>query len=228
MREFTLEFVRRSAPGRADRLAEARALLARLAASWRASAGSPLPDRFETLYRSVDAEIDSALGAAPVSVPCARGCDHCCRFNEILVSRYEAALLVRHIERLPDAQRADVVARIRVARGRSGGGPEGPCALLCAEGCSVYASRPLACRAYHSTSEPACRARLHGLAGDPPNLATTRVVEFAALDVARAAKDPIYEVNTLLARIYADPDKIARWAAGDAPEEPDLAIRLAR
>lgn len=225
MREFTLEFVRRSAPGRADRLDDARSLLARLTASWRSTSGRRLPDRLEALYDTADGEIAAAIRTYPIAVPCVRGCDHCCRFNEILVSRYEAALLVRHIEGLPAAERALVLARIQNSRARSGGGRESPCALLGAEGCSVYEHRPLPCRAYYSTSEPACRARLQGLAGDPPNLAATRMVEFGALDVSHAAKHPIYEINTLLARIYADPAKIARWATGEGADEPDLALR---
>ena len=228
MREFTLEFVRRSSPGRADRLEEARALVARLTASWRNTSEGRLPGRFEALYRAVDAEIVAALDASAAVIPCARGCDHCCRFNEIFVSRYEAALLVRYIEGLPAAERSCIVERIQAAGSPSGGGRDSPCALLGPEGCSVYANRPLPCRAYHSTSEPACRARLEGLAGDPPNLAATRVVEFAALDVSSAAKHPIYEVNTLLKRIYADPAKIAPWAAGEGVDEPDLAIRGSR
>lgn len=227
MREFTLQFVRRSSPDRVDRVDDAKVLLAKLTTSWRGSAGGALPDRFAALYGAVDAEIATAIKASPIAVPCVRGCDHCCRFNEIIVSRYEAVLLVRHIESLPPATRALVVNRIRESRLPSGGGRESPCVLLGPDGCSVYASRPLPCRAYHSISEPACRARLQELAADPPNLAATRVVEFAALEVSNAAKHPIYEVNSLLARIYAEPAKIARWAAGEGADEPDLAMRTA-
>ncbi len=199
--------------------------MARLTASWRGSAGGVLPDRYAALFEAADSEIAAALKALPVAVPCARGCDHCCRFNEIIVSRYEGVLLVRHIESLAPETRALVVARILASQSRSGGGRESPCVLLSPDGCAAYASRPLPCRAYHSISEPACRARLQKLAPDPPNVAATRVVEFAALEVSNAAKHPVYEVNSLLARIYAEPIKIARWAAGDGADEPDLMMR---
>ena len=67
MREFTLEFVRESAPGRTDRLDDARSLLARLTASWRSTAREPLPDRYESLYRVADSEIAAAIAAAAVA-----------------------------------------------------------------------------------------------------------------------------------------------------------------
>lgn len=224
MREITIGFVKTSSNGDPVRLQEARDVLARLRSAWRRSANHALPDRFADLYVAVDAEIDRVMGNIAVPVPCAKGCNHCCQFNEIYVTQYEGVLLVRHIEQLDPKHRTEVVARILAATSRSGGGSRSPCTLLDANGCSVYASRPLPCRGYYSISEPACRDRLHRNGKDPPNLAATRVVEFAALEVSSAAKRPPYEVNTLLHRIYSDPAKIALWACGQATDEADLAV----
>jgi len=93
--------------------------------------------------------------------------------------------------------------------------------LLDEDGCSVYSSRPLPCRGYYSLSEPACSQRLNLGGADPANLAAARVVEFAALEISGSDRQPPFEVNTLLHRIYADPAKAARWAAGDATDESD-------
>ena len=161
-------------------------------------------------------------------IPCAKGCSHCCKFNEIFVSKYEGVLLVKHIENLPPQNKAVVVERILASTAKSGGGNHSPCVLLDADvdasGCSVYARRPLPCRGYYSMSEPACNDRLNNGGRDPPNLAATRVFEFAALEISNSTKHPHYEVNTLLRRIYSDPAKVALWASGQATDEPDLAI----
>jgi Fe-S-cluster containining protein len=224
MRETSLIFVKRFANDDAVLLRDARETLARLTRVWRHSAGLPLPDRYADLYEAVDTEIDSVKQRTSIPIPCARGCNHCCKFNEILISRYEAVLLVRYIENLQPADRAAVVARILSAASKSGGGIGAPCALLDDEhGCSVYARRPLPCRGYYSISEPACREHLHGAIRTPPNLAATRIVEYAALDVASEKHAP-FEINTLLRRIYSDPAKLASWAAGQPTDEPDLSI----
>lgn len=105
--------------------------------------------------------------------------------------------------------------------------PASPCALLSERGgCSVYASRPLPCRGYHSLSEPDCRRRLRGEGGDPPTFIALRLIELAALDVLSAGEGaperaPM-EINSLLRRIYSDPSRLARWAAGQPTDEPDL------
>jgi hypothetical protein len=223
MREVTLQFVRRFSGGDPGRLRDAKELLTRLTRVWRGSSGRALPERYADLYGAVDAEIEQVKAHTRAPIPCARGCNHCCKFNEIYVSKFEAVLLVRHIENLLPDRRAQVVARIHAAATTSGGGHSSPCVLLDEDGCSVYSSRPLPCRGYYSLSEPACSQRLNLGGADPANLAAARVVEFAALEISGSDRQPPFEVNTLLHRIYADPAKAARWAAGDATDESDLA-----
>jgi Fe-S-cluster containining protein len=228
MREVTIAFVRRFTNSDPALLCDAREILARLTGVWRGTAGNSLPERYADLHGAVDAEIARIKDKVSVPIPCAKGCNHCCKFNEILITKYEGVLLVKHIENLDSKNKAAVVARILASTAKSGGGTHGPCVLLdanvAANGCSVYVSRPLPCRGYYSMSEPACNDRLNNGGRDPPNLVATRVVEFAALEVSNAATHPPYEVNTLLRRIYSDPAKIALWASGRPTDEPDLAI----
>lgn len=228
MPDIALTFVRRLSHDDPDALRETRELLARLQRPWRAAPGLSTFARHEELCGAVDAEIEAIKGRLPAPLPCARGCNHCCQFNEIWVSALEAALIVRYLEALPAAARDVIVARIRAQRGASGGGVDSPCALLEREGCSIYPARPLPCRGYSSLSEAACRARLHDGGPDPSTLVATRIVEFAAMDIAEAGRRPPYEINALLHRIYSDPDKPRRWATGDFSDEPDLERRSAK
>lgn len=227
MSAITLKFVDRFAPRDLRLRQAAQAALARFAEVWRESAGETRPERYAALYAAVDAELAAVKQRTQVPVPCVSGCSHCCKFNEILVSRWQAVLIVRAIEKLAPRARDALVAQILSSRGPSGGGPASPCALLTPAGaCSVYGSRPLPCRGYYSVSEPACRNRLSGHGGDPPTFTVLRIIELAALDVASADESPDErapaELNSLLRRIYSDPARVAEWAAGRPSEEPDL------
>ena len=223
----TLTWVDRIAPGNTQLRRAAEALLQHLRSAWQASAGKPHPERYAALYAVVDAELAAVKERIGARIPCVQGCAHCCKFNQILVSSWQAALLVREIESLPAGEREMVVNRIVSSRGPSGGGVASPCALLSEGGrCSVYGSRPLPCRGYYSMSEPDCRRRLSGAGSDPPTFVILRIIELAALDILSAAEaDPDrapMEVNSLLRRIYSDPSRLAQWAAGSPTHEPDL------
>lgn len=227
MSAVVLKFVERFARADTGLRKAAEAMLARFAAAWSSSEGRPRPERYAALYSIVDQELAAAKERLPAVVPCVRGCNHCCRFNEILISKWQTVLIVSAIEKLPPQEHASLVARILSSHGRSGGGITSPCALLSPEGvCSVYSQRPLPCRGYFSVSEPACRNRLYAGDADPPTFVTPRIIELAALDVLSAAESdgdraPM-ELNSLLRRIYSDPSRVAQWAAGRPSDEPDL------
>jgi hypothetical protein len=222
-----LKWVEQIAPGNSPLRRGTEALLEHFGSVWRASAGQPHSDRYAALYAVVDAQIAAMKARIQAPIPCVQGCSHCCKFNEILLSKWQALVLIREIERLPAAEREAVVDRIMSASGPSGGGVASPCALLSERGrCSVYGGRPLPCRGYHSLSEPDCRRRLSGEGGDPPTFVVLRLIELAALDVLGAAeaeqdRAPM-EINSLLRRIYSDPSRLAQWAEGRPTDEPDL------
>jgi Fe-S-cluster containining protein len=223
----TLKFVDRYLGGNAPLRQAAESLLANLGAAWRSSEGRPRPERYAMLYALVDAELSAVKERLRAPIPCVQGCSHCCKFNEILLSKWQAVLLIRAIEALPLETRTTVVARILTMQSRSGSGVKGPCALLSPEGqCSAYAGRPLPCRGYYSLSEPACRQRLEGQGRDPPTFVVLRLIELAALETVSAEESeqeraPM-ELNSLLRRIYSDPGRLAQWVAGQPSDEIDL------
>lgn len=60
--------------------------------------------------------------------------------------------------------------------------------------------------------------------GMPQRFSAPKMVEIAVREVTRAAKhSKLYEINTLMQRIYADPDKPTQWAAERMSDESDLA-----
>jgi len=206
-----------------------RAIEARFAAVWNKAGAVDRGARLVALTEAADAEIETLRRVTVEPVPCQAGCNHCCAFQEIVVSGAEAARIVAHVEQQLNAAQRDAVCRSIAASGTTGADRNTPCALLTDEGCSVYTSRPMPCRSYHSTSEPACRACRSGGAPYPTAAAQSFVtrahlVGMVAIKVSRAYDHTgRYEINALLRRIYADPAKVARWAAGHHTEEPDLA-----
>jgi Fe-S-cluster containining protein len=93
---------------------------------------------------------------------CARGCSHCCH-QRVEVTAPEVFLLARALRAQPDAGRdariAETAASLEGLDGRAYHLRQVPCALLGADGaCTVYASRPIACRRQHSTDASVCAA----------------------------------------------------------------------
>lgn len=205
-------------------IAIAEGILARLGAAWNKGGGSgAAAERYAGLLAAADAAIEEQKARATGTLPCKAGCNHCCKFQRIVLTETEAVLAVRHVEGMEDGQRAAVVGAI-MASVPTGAG-NAPCAFLTDLGCAIYASRPIPCRGYYSLSEPACRAFLEHAGPPPQNLLTTRIVELAVLETSRAFRhSKFYEINGLMQRIYSDPAKPAAWAAGNPTEENDLVI----
>ncbi|WP_051390809.1 YkgJ family cysteine cluster protein [Paraburkholderia mimosarum] len=111
--------------------------------------------KIEALWRAVD-QIGAL--AAPHSA-CRSGCSHCCH-TAVLLPPQEAALIGRRIGVEPAkvtgvTQREDVRA-----------GYDNPCPFLSAGACSIYESRPLACRQQYNMD--GIDALLCELVGDEP------------------------------------------------------------
>jgi Fe-S-cluster containining protein len=168
----------------------------------------------------LDDEGARALARSVVGQPaCSAGCSYCCHVHveatvpEILAVAVHlertlepgalAALRERlarhatHVDRLSDDERW--AAKI-------------PCALLADDGrCSIYAVRPLRCRAFHSCSVEACREAFAGDAAAEPQT-------IPALDRAHDAVEEGYDRALVAAGLSATGQRL----------EVGLAAALAR
>lgn len=205
--------------------AVAEKVLIRLNTVWNksksASAGSA--ERYRELLHAADAEIGEMISRAG-DIPCRAGCNYCCKDERIVLTEKEAVLVVKHIEEaLNMEQKARVVASMLAAAPTSDQASV-PCTFLIDERCVIYASRPLACRSYYSRSVSSCQDFYQDKSKTPQRFAAPKMVELAVREVTRAAKhSKLYEINTLMQRIYADPAKPAQWAAERMSDESDLA-----
>jgi Fe-S-cluster containining protein len=200
-------------------------LLTRLNQVWnRSKSATPAYSRrYRELIEVADKEIEYMTAQAG-SIPCAAGCNYCCKDERIPLTEREAELIVEHIERrLSPEAKARVVESI-LASTPTTDQANVPCAFLVDERCAVYESRPLACRTYFSHSVASCDAFYCDKKKVPQRFAAPKVVEIAVREVTRAGKHSrLYEVNSLMRRLYADPGKAAKWLAGEMSDEADLA-----
>jgi len=139
-------------------------------------------------------------------VQCRRGCAFCC-YVDVVVTPLEAIRLARG-----GPPRAPAV----VSRPRS------PCPLLADGVCSVYAARPLACRAIFSTDVGQCEAGYLGAADAavpsldwPRHLACGYITgTVAALDDLGLASH-LVDLRAGLALIEGDATALVRWLNGE-------------
>jgi len=101
------------------------------------------------------------------TVACRAGCDFCCRVP-VDVQAHEVFFAADHIQVnfSPDAL-AEVIARLAAHRGRVAALAAGkravsrsPCVLLRDGSCAIYAGRPEACRAHHTSDAAVCEAHM--------------------------------------------------------------------
>ena len=198
-------------------------VLIRLNTVWNKSKSALPAERYRELLQVADTEIGNMTAQAG-DIPCRMGCNYCCKDERIVLTEKEAVLAVQHVEQaLSLEQKTKVVASI-LAAGQTSDQASVPCAFLIDERCSIYASRPLACRSYFSRSVSSCHDFFVDKSKTPQRFSAPKMVEMAVREVTRAAKhSKLYEINTLMQRIYADPDKPAQWRAEQISNESDLA-----
>jgi Fe-S-cluster containining protein len=130
---------------------------------------------------------------------CRAGCSHCCTLRvDVTVAELAHLLDVIRSEWAPDAVQA-LRDRIEVVWHRRESLPvrarreaRVPCPLLVDGHCSVYAARPLACRAWHAFDADACRAdaaapNTRDIAYNPHRLGIAHSVALGAAAALREA-----------------------------------------
>jgi Fe-S-cluster containining protein len=221
-----------------DKLAAALAFEARHAIDHFSRLGVTRASLFSLLERyhqAFDSMGDVRLPAPEgglVRPACSKGCAFCCR-TIIVVTAPEVFYLADHIERTrsPDEYAgltAHVSATDRQTRGRSGDerwgfGPSCPLLNEAEHACSIYSSRPVACRGVLSSSLQGCktafatRATDPRFSGDRPFLFSNSEVFLRAMAMALAAHGrPLYrlELNAALVAVWSTENPLDKWLAG--------------
>lgn len=160
---------------------------------------------------------------------CAAGCCFCC-YLPVDVTVPEALSIMAYSQTAlaPEAFAAmqrHIMATAAKVRGLSfeeHAQAHIPCALLVDGRCSVYPSRPLACRAWNSTSVDRCKEVFYG---DPvtmlPPLDTCAYEEVwsvargVAAGIKQARLDSkTYELHSILQRLVEQPEAVSHWLRG--------------
>jgi Fe-S-cluster containining protein len=118
-------------------------------------------DEMETTYAKTSARVRA-------TVACRDGCDFCCHVP-VDVQAHEVFFAADHIQvHFTPAALLKLIARLARHRDRVAALAKGarltsraPCPLLRAGSCTIYAARPEACRAHHTSDAAVCEAHLH-------------------------------------------------------------------
>src|SRR5262245_4663010 len=168
---------------------------------------------------------------ARAALACTPGCAFCC-YHPVDITPPEAFAIVAYLRlTLTPAAGAAAYARLAAQADRIRGlsyeehaQARIPCALLVDGRCSVYACRPLACRAWNSTSAARCETIFRH--GDPVTMLPPldmRVYE-AVWDVARGMTEGLkrhrldgksYELHSILQRVLDTAEAAQRWVQGE-------------
>jgi hypothetical protein len=162
------------------------------------------------------------------SFACKPGCIFCCHLYVEVTSLEVVAVWNKLREGGYEAQRERVTAnasRVMGLRPDKRREAKVPCAMLVDGACSIYETRPFACRGLYSTSAQACEEALNTPAGAPlPPIrspALPRVLS-AVLGVGINAalgdsgiQNETLELTTALDTLERNPDLPIRWLAGE-------------
>lgn len=118
--------------------------------------------------RATSRIVDGALAQSTDRPPaCRAGCAHCCHQSVGVTPPEVVAIYVYLRDTHDDDELAAVAARVRAADDRTRGlssaerlSPDHPCPFLVDDRCSIYESRPIACRGTNSLDAAACERNL--------------------------------------------------------------------
>jgi hypothetical protein len=154
---------------------------------------------------------------------CAKGCDWCC-YIQTDVFAGEAFVLADAVRRMPDEQRERVIERLGKNAARFSKmsltdrqSAKIPCAFLNVQqgACSVYESRPSACRRWHGLDAQACKANFETQDGNPVvDPVAMHVAVLVATAYRKAMKEPVGELHRGV-MMALDPDAERRFSRGE-------------
>jgi hypothetical protein len=174
------------------------------------------------LHDKVDATLQ---GMKDIPVACAKGCSHCCH-AWVSATALEVLFVAKLIRREAKSAAVENVRAAHFAtkdfdfseRSRH---PH-PCPLLVADLCSIYPSRPDACRFAVSMDAARCLRVLRNLSGEGiptpgRHLRARGIYEMAMAIALRHAGFPYhhYEFNAALTRALEREDAERAWLAGE-------------
>jgi len=222
------EFALGLSPDELGVLNRERALVTELLAADRRAAGAPA-----AAQACADADElgrkHLRLLATPPAFACHENCHSCC-YLKVSVTPPEVFLIAEHLARAAStAERARITARAvelaadpRVFSEYEKPAARLPCPLLSDAGaCSVYAARPLACRAWNALDAEACRRALDD-DSEPPTVhePLARLYAAASLGLLGALGDagldaPLVELTSALGIVLSNPRALELWLAGE-------------
>ncbi|MBX3710425.1 MAG: YkgJ family cysteine cluster protein [Lysobacter sp.] len=177
-----------------------------------------------------DKEIAKGIANSGETPACGSGCNYCCQNMRIVFCEDEAVIIAEAVARFDSAEKSALSGRLEKFGPTGSGKGVGQCALLGADGrCSIYDSRPMSCRAYHSTSRQMCKGRLDG---SEPQIAEYTTLPFPSdsanlysfwtvLGVRNSQYG--FEMNSFLSRILKFDGRLEQWANGVLLDESDMA-----
>lgn len=188
------------------------------------------PARASSAAKRAHEVFETSLKTNPArqAIACAKGCAFCCHVS-VTVTAPEVFLVAAALREKFKDDLQTIIYRVQAAdqKTRTLSSMERaqkriPCALLEDNACSIYASRPGACRGFVSTSVKACERGFNGETNvqiDTPGVwITLRSAQKQALLAALAASDlpnRCYEFHHALRVALETPDAESRWLKGE-------------
>jgi uncharacterized protein len=167
--------------------------------------------------RQLDDALSHTTALLNATLACGAGCSFCCWLT-IDVRAHEVFLLVRQLRAHLSGE--SLTAIQAAALQRTATGRAQPCPLLSDGRCSVYATRPAACRRHHSRSVQSCEAVRNdeALTEAADYEFLSEMGRFTATGTHNALLGAGYDgysynLDAALAEALADPQCEARWFA---------------